>query len=91
MPTLSLSRRNVRRLPLRGADLVLMARHPLWKGIGLSSNTSLVVECDGPIAPERVERALDRFLDVCPWPAARQCSVGQLRWAARAPGAHPSP
>ena len=85
MPTLSLLRRNVRRLPLRGADLVLMARHPLWKGVGLSSNTSLVVECDGAITPERVERALDRFLDVCPWPAARlrrPFPWGKLHWAA---------
>src|SRR5262245_9878105 len=85
MPILSLRPRRVRRLPLRGADLVLMARHPLWKGIGLSSNTSLVVECDGPIAPERVERALDRFLDVCPWPAARlrrPFPWGKLHWAA---------
>jgi hypothetical protein len=85
MPSLSLFPRRVRRLPLRGADLVLMARHPLWKGIGLSSNTSLVVECDGPIAPERMERALDRLLDVCPWPAARlrrPLPWGKLHWAA---------
>src|SRR5262249_4992622 len=71
MPSLRFLPRRMRRLPLRGADLVLMARHPLWKGIGLSSNTSLVVECDGPIARERMERALDRLLDVCRWPAAR--------------------
>src|SRR3989454_11155032 len=68
---LTVLRPGVRRLPLRGADLVLMARHPRWKGIGQSHNTLLVVECDGPIASERVSRALDRFLDVCPWPAAR--------------------
>jgi hypothetical protein len=68
---LSVLRPGVRRLPLRGADLVLMARHPRWKGIGRSHNTILVVECDGPIASERISRALDRFLDVCPWPAAR--------------------
>src|SRR2546428_4246759 len=48
-----------------------MARHPRWKGVGLSHNTLLVVECDGPIASERITRAFDRFLDVCPWPAAR--------------------
>src|SRR5256712_7642285 len=68
---LSVLRPGVRRLPLRGADLVLMARHPRWKGIGRSHNTILVVECDGPIASERISRALDRFLDACPWPAAR--------------------
>ena len=61
----------MRRLPLRGADLVLMARHPRWKGIGLNNNTLLVIECDGPIVSEQITRALDRLLDVCPWPAAR--------------------
>src|SRR5262249_839751 len=86
MPILSLRPRRVRRLPLRGADLVLMARHPLWKGIGLSSNTSLVVECDAPIAPERLQRALHRFLDGGPGPAARlrrPLPWGKLPWAAR--------
>jgi hypothetical protein len=82
VPTLN---RDVRRLPLRGADLVLLARHPRWKGVGLDHNTMLVVECDGPIAPERVTRAWDRFLDVCPWPAARlrrPFPWGKLHWAA---------
>ena len=75
----------MRRLPLGGADLVLMAAHPLWKGVGLSHNTLLVAECDGPIAPERIVRALDRFLDACPWPAARlrrPFPWGKLHWAA---------
>ena len=82
-------RRGVRRLPLRGADLVLMARHPRWKSVGLSNNTLLVVECDGPIASERITRAFDRFLDVCPWPAARlrRFPWGKLHWAA---GARPT-
>ena len=82
-------RRGVRRLSLRGADLVLMARHPRWKGVGLSNNTLLVVECDGPIASERITRAFDRFLDVCPWPAARlrRFPWGKLHWAA---GARPT-
>ena len=77
----------MRSLPLRGADLVLLARHPLWKGIGLSNNTLLAVECDGPIDPERITRSLERFLDVCPWPAARlrrPFPWGKLRWAAGA-------
>ena len=76
-----------RRLPLRGADLVLLARHPRWKGVGLSKNTLLVVECDGPIASERIARVLDRFLDVCPWPAARlrrPIPWGKLHWVAGA-------
>jgi hypothetical protein len=70
---------------LRGADLVLMARHPRWKGVGVSHNTLLVVECDGPIASEQVTIALERFLDVCPWPAARLRRPrpwGKLHWAA---------
>jgi hypothetical protein len=78
-------RRGVRRLPLRGADLVLMARHPRWKGVGLSINTLLMIECDGPIARDDVSRALDRLLDVCPWPAARLTRPfpwGKLQWVA---------
>lgn len=62
-----------------------MARHPRWKGVGYNNNTLLVVECDGPIASERITRALDRFLDVCPWPAARlkrPFPWGKLHWAA---------
>ena len=58
--------RGVRRLPLRGADLVLMARHPRWKGSGLNKNTLLVIECDGPIDSQQITRALDRLLDVLP-------------------------
>src|SRR2546428_12561075 len=66
-----------------------MARHPRWKGVGLSTNPLLVVECDGPIASERITRAFDRFLDVCPWPAARlrRFPWGKLHWAA---GARPT-
>jgi len=80
-------KRDVRRLPLRGADLVLLAHHPRWKGVGLGHNTSLVVECDGPIDSTRIARAWDRFLDVCPWPAARlrrPFPWGKLHWAAGA-------
>ena len=75
----------VRRLPLRGADVVLMAHHPRWQGVGLGHNTMLVVECDGPIESGRIEHAWDRFLDVCPWPAARlrrPFPWGKLHWAA---------
>ena len=52
---------------------------------GLSANALLAVECDGPIDPERVDRALDRLLDACPWPSARlrrPFPWGQLHWAA---------
>jgi hypothetical protein len=74
-----------RRLPLRGADLVLTAMPRLWNGAGISNNTVLVVRCDGGVDPERVRRALDRLLDVCPWPAARlrrPFPWGALHWAA---------
>jgi hypothetical protein len=85
VPDVTALRRGVRRLPLRGADLVLMARHPRWKGTGLNNNTLLAIELDGPIARQRITRALDRLLDVCPWPAARlrrPFPWGRLHWAA---------
>jgi len=75
----------VRRLPLRGADLVLLAMHARWARAGASSNTMMVVECDGPVDAGRFRRALDRLLDVCPWPAARlrrRLPWGPLHWAA---------
>jgi hypothetical protein len=76
----------VRRLPLRGADLVLVAMQALWKRAGVSNNTVMVVQCDGPLDSSRVARALGRFLDFCPWPAARlrrPFPWGALHWAAR--------
>ncbi len=75
-----------RRLPLRGADLVLVAMQDLWRHARVSHNTVMVVHCDGPIDPERIRGALDRFLDYCPWPAARlrrPFPWGRLHWAAR--------
>src|SRR5262249_47553450 len=74
-----------RRLALRGPDLMLLARPPRWKGALPSHNTLLAVECDGPVSAERITRALDRFLDRCPWPAARlrrPFPWGELHWAA---------
>jgi len=76
----------LRRLPLRGADLVLVAMQALWKRAGVSNNTLIVVQCDGLLDPERIRRAIDRFLDFCPWPAARLSRPfpwGRLHWAAR--------
>jgi hypothetical protein len=75
---------STRQLPLRGADLVLVAMQALWKGT-VSNNALLVVRCDGPLATARITRALERFLDVCPWPAARlrrPFPWGALHWAA---------
>ena len=59
----------------------------LWKREGVSNNTLMVIEYEGSIEPERIERALARFLDVCPWPAARlrrPFPWGALHWAAGA-------
>src|SRR5262245_31419584 len=80
-----MTRRPRRSLPLRGADLVLLAMHAPTRRAGLSNNALLVVECDGPIDPARVDRALERFLDVCPWPGARlrrPFPWGRLHWDA---------
>jgi hypothetical protein len=59
-----------------------------------SSNALLVVHCDGPIDQERVSRSLHRFLQVCPWPAARlrrPFPWGKLHWAASPRGVAPPP
>jgi hypothetical protein len=88
------STRRIRRLPLRGADLVLVAMQALWRREGVSNNTLMVVHCDGPLEPERIRRALDRFIDFCPWPAARlrrRRPWGGLHWVARARAALTAP
>jgi hypothetical protein len=73
------------RLPLRGADLVLTSMHAQWKHTDLSNNALLVVECDAPLDPDRVRRAVDRLLEACPWPAARLTRSfpwARLEWTA---------
>ena len=57
---------HARRLPLRGADLVLVAMQALWRREKISNNTLMVVECDGPLDLARIRRAFDRFLEICP-------------------------
>lgn len=60
--------------------------HSRWKGAGSSNNAILVVPCEGPVDPQPLRRSLERFLDVCPWPAARlrrPFPWGKLHWAAR--------
>ena len=82
------------RLPLRGADLVLMAMHNRWKRAGISSNAMLIVDSDGPVEPDRVRRALGRFVERCPWPAARLARPfpwGKLRWVAGADASRGAP
>ena len=58
----------------------------LWRGHAVSNNVLLAVECDGPISPERVRRAMDRFAEICPWVAGRlrrPLPWGKLHWDAR--------
>lgn len=71
-----------------------MAMHARWSRAGASNNTVMVVHCDGPLAPDRLRRALERLLEVCPWPAARlrrPLPWGRLHWWAPARGALRSP
>lgn len=70
-----------------------MAMHSRWKRARRSNNALMVVQCDGPISPARVERAMDGFLEVCPWPAARlrRFPLGKLHWAAGRRGARSRP
>jgi len=66
----------------------------LWKREGISNNTLMVVHCDGPLDHARIGRALDRFLDFCPWPSARlrrRLPWGPLHWAAGARAALAAP
>ncbi|HXU87224.1 MAG TPA: hypothetical protein VFQ62_00070 [Methylomirabilota bacterium] len=54
-----------------------------------SNNAVLVVHCDGAVDPERVSRSVERFLQFCPWPAARlrrPFPWGKLHWAPSGPG-----
>jgi hypothetical protein len=75
------------RFPLCGADLVLVGMQSLWGPAKPSHNTVLVVETEAPVEAERIRRALERFLDFCPWPAARlrrPFPWGRLSWMAGA-------
>jgi len=61
-----------------------MALHSTGRVVS-SNNALLVVHCDGPLDPGRVSRSLARFLELCPWPAARlrrPFPWGKLHWAA---------
>ena len=80
------------RLPLRGADLVLMAMHHGWRRAGISSNALLVVETDLAVEPDRVRRALARFVEPCPWVSARLARPlpwGKLAWTCAGAAAPP--
>ncbi|HLA76163.1 MAG TPA: hypothetical protein VJU18_01160, partial [Vicinamibacteria bacterium] len=75
--------RGKRRLPLRGADLVLVGLASRYAG-GIN-NAILVAETEGAPSAERMRAALERLLDQSPWPAARlrrSWPWGRLHWAA---------
>jgi hypothetical protein len=61
--------------------LAAMPRHPVYG----ANNALLVAECDQRIDTKRLRRALERFLDACPLPAARlkrPFPWGALHWHA---------
>jgi hypothetical protein len=61
-----------------------MALHSGERGTS-SNNALLAIHCDAPLDAERVSASLDRFLEFCPWPAARlrrPLPWGKLHWAA---------
>jgi hypothetical protein len=71
-----------------------MALGSMGGGGPSSNNALLVLHCDGPVSRERVQRSLGRFLDFCPWPAARlrrPFPWGALHWAAGRRAARASP
>ncbi len=59
--------------------------HALWRHRAPSPNALLALVCDGPIPPARVGAVMERYLQVCPWPASRlgrPLPWGRLRWTA---------
>ena len=80
VPDVTALRRDVRRLPLRGADLVLMARHPRWKGVGLSHNTSSWSSATARSPSERISaraRSVPGRVPLAGGAAAASVPVGQ--------------
>ncbi len=76
-----------RSVPLLGPDVVLLAMETRTGGGG---NAVLVVELDAAVEAARLERALERFLPLCPWLGGRLSRPrpwGKLAWrvAARGP------
>jgi hypothetical protein len=73
-----------RRLPLRGADLILLGLDAESGGSHAGChNGVMALECEGPLSADRLTAALARFLRYCPWPAARLARPfpwGALSW-----------
>jgi hypothetical protein len=70
-----------------------MALHANGHGVS-SSNAVLVVHCDGPVDTGRLSKSIERFLQFCPWPAARlrrPFPWGKLHWAANGRASVPPP
>ena len=82
----------LRSVPLLGPDVILLAMESLGArpGAATSSNAVLAVELMDALDPERVARALTRFLPICPWLGGRLVRPfpwGKLAW--RVPPAGP--
>lgn len=82
-----------RSVPLLGPDVILLAMESLGArpGTAPSSNAVLVVELEDAVDAARVERALARFLAICPWLGGRLVRPfpwGKLAW--RVPSDGPS-
>ena len=73
-----------RRLPLRGADLVILGLDAeCGGGCEGCHNGVVALECGGKLSADRLTEALARFLEHCPWPAARLARPfpwGALSW-----------
>lgn len=89
MPITFPAGRRVRRRgqPLRGVDLILLALDSeQGKGRAGCNNAVLAVELEGPVGVPRLEAAVARFVEHCPWPSARlrrPFPWGRLQWAIR--------
>lgn len=87
-----------RSIPLLGPDVVLLAMAALGGGPGStgmpSSNAVLALELAGAVERDRVARALDRFLAICPWVSGRLVRPrpwGRLCWHVPRRGPTPPP
>ncbi len=79
---------------LLGPDVILLAMERLAGSGAASGNAVLAVELGGSLPRERVERALARFLPLCPWLGgrlARPLPWGKLFWRVPARGPTPPP
>ena len=93
-----MTRKSPRSIPLLGPDVVLLAMAALGGGPGTagtpSSNAVLALELAGTVERDRVAKALDRFLAICPWLGGRLVRPrpwGRLCWRVPRGGPIPPP